>query len=809
VRISKYFRVSSLADFISSRYGNSSLVGGIVAILCVVAVLPYIAIQLKAIGTGFNILVGNPLTPGSENIAGFYKDSNFYLTCILALFIIVFGTRNIETSTKNQGLVSVIAFEAIVKLVAFICVGVFVSFVLFDGLDDIFEQAARHSELQSLFSFSESQGNDWFPALALSFLAVLFLPRQFQTAVLENTSEQNLRTAVWLFPLYLLLINFFVLPIAIGGKLLMGNEVDPDTYVLSIPLVEQHTELAIFSYIGGFSASASMIMVSVFALTIMVSNNLIMPIVAKRGDQAAEISSLLIIIRRFGIVLIMLLAYLYYILIASKYSIVTTGVISFVGVVQLAPAAILGMYWRHGSRKGALSGIITGSAIWGYMLITPHLISLGWLPETLQTDGLLGLSILRPHGFLGLTEYSPEISCFIISLFINTIVYVFVSVFTRQEQIERIQADKFINIDNYLKKGDNQMYQSGEIAVEPIVDLLERVLGKAGADSALLTFKKNRNIENEALIANAQLVAYTETVLASAIGTASARILISSVVAKEDFTFDDLLGVAKESGELLSLNKRLKQQSEELKAATSELKKANERLLALDKEKDLFISTVTHELRTPITSIRSFCEILYDNEDLPRDEQTKFLEIIVRETERISRLITQVLDLEKLQSGASQLEIRNENISRLVEEAIASVRQAAIEKNLNLTCRTTEKEIFWNVNRDRLTQVMVNLLSNAIKYHDKVAGKIIADLVVTDGHLQITVSDNGPGMAEEFQEKVFEKFYQIRKKDNIKGKGVGLGLAISKSIVEKHQGKITIERASGGGTIVRIVLPEL
>ena len=230
--------------------------------------------------------------------------------------------------------------------------------------------------------------------------------------------------------------------------------------------------------------------------------------------------------------------------------------------------------------------------------------------------------------------------------------------------------------------------------------------------------------------------------------------------------------------------------------------------MALDKEKDIFISTVTHELRTPITSIRSFSEILHDNEDLSREEQDEFLKIIVRETERISRLISQVLDLEKLQSGTSKLEFKRENLNQIIREVTDSMQQQAIEKNLKLVCQTGEKEIFWNLNRDRITQVIINLLSNAIKYHDKPAGEIRLHVSADHETAIITVSDNGPGMEKAYYEKVFEKFYQIRKKDNIKETGVGMGLAITKSIVEKHGGKIEIKSKPGEGTQISLSLPQ-
>ena len=809
VRISQHFRISSLADFISSRYGNSSFLGGFVAIFCVVAILPYIAIQLKAIGTGFDILVGQEINTSTISRKAFYNDSNFYLTGILALFVMIFGTRNIETATKNHGLVSVIAFEAIIKLVAFLSVGIFVCYFIFNDIGDIFSQAAIDPKLAELFVMKPAQLDEWFANLSLSFLAVLFLPRQFQTAVLENNNENYLRKAVWIFPLYLLIINLFVLPIAIGGKLLLGSQIDPDTFVLTIPLINQNKGLAIFSYIGGFSASASMIIVSVFALTNMLSNNVVMPIIAKRNVKLTEISKFLLATRRVGIFLLMLLAYSYYKLIANNYSLVSTGLISFAGVVQFAPITLLGMYWKTGNKKAAISALTVGVLLWFYILIIPNLAQIGLIPKTVISNGLFGISFLKPENLFGFGNYSPVISCFLISMFLNTLTYILVSIYTKQSETERRQAALFVDIKKYLVNEERPQIWNGNISTDALKDLLQRVLGNPGADKFICDYQQVHGNWQSAETANPKMIPYVETVLASAVGTASARILISSVTEDEKLKFEDLIDVARESKELLLLNKKLKQQSEELEKATDELKKANEKLLMLDSEKDIFISTVTHELRTPITSIRSFSEILYDNEDLTREEQAEFLKIIVRETERISRLISQVLDLEKLQSGTSKLEFKLENLTKIAIEATDSLNQQALEKNLQLDCQTDENDIFWNLNKDRITQVIINLLTNAIRYHDKPSGKITLHVSANSKFAMIKVSDNGPGMEKAYYEKVFEKFYQIRKKDNIKDKGVGLGLAITKSIVDKHYGQITIDSNPGNGTTISVNLPKI
>ena len=262
IRVSNHFGISSLADYISSRYGNSVFLGIFVTVFSILAVLPYIAIQLKAIGIGFDLLSLEGANTGSKGM--FLSDSSFYVTGILAVFIILFGTRNIETSNKHHGLISIIATESVIKLLAFVGVGVYVTYNLYDGVGDIFEKASKNEELAALFVMPDENLNNWFWMLGLAFLAVMFLPRQFQMAVLENNSERHLKKAVWIFPMYLLLINLFVLPIAFAGKMMLDGSIDPDTYVLTLPLSMNQNGLAVLAYVGGFSASTSMIMVLSF-----------------------------------------------------------------------------------------------------------------------------------------------------------------------------------------------------------------------------------------------------------------------------------------------------------------------------------------------------------------------------------------------------------------------------------------------------------------------------------------------------------------------------------------------------------------
>src|SRR6266496_3607283 len=376
LRISKQNRITSLADFVASRYGKSALVGGLVTVIAVIGILPYISLQLKAVSTSFTTLVQYPeiIMPAKIAALSARQDTALWVALILAAFTIAFGTRHLDAAEHHQGMVAAIAFESLVKLLAFLAVGVFVTFGIYNGFGDLFGRAAAEPKLRAMLTPLEGVAGgyaNWVWLTILSMMAIMFLPRQFQVAVIENVDEKHVNKAIWLFPLYMLAINVFVLPIAFGGLLRFPDgSVDADTFVLTLPMAEKREFLALLVFIGGLSAATGMVIVETIALSTMVCNDLVMPVLLRlrrlRLNERRDLTGLLLGIRRGAIVLILLLGYLYYKLAGEAYALVSIGLISFAAVAQFAPAILGGIFWKGGTRRGALWGLAAGFGIWFY-----------------------------------------------------------------------------------------------------------------------------------------------------------------------------------------------------------------------------------------------------------------------------------------------------------------------------------------------------------------------------------------------------------------------------------------------------------
>lgn len=808
IRICKVQRITTIADFISSRYGKNITLGSIVTVVCVLGVIPYISIQLKAISSSLRVLTNTTLA------AEAFPDTSFFIAIGLALFTIVYGTRHIEATERHEGMVTAIAFESVLKLVVFLVAGVFVTYFVFNGFDDIMTQAAQLPDFEELMTFrSEGGYAEWFWMVFLSMLAILFLPRQFQVAVVENVNEQHLNKAMWLFPLYLFVINIFVLPIALGGHLLFApGTFDADMFVLAIPLSQGQGVLALLVYLGGFSAATSMVIVATIALSVMMSNNLIMPLMVgtpyfKTGSQD-RLTRFLLYSRRLCILLVLVLAYIYYKGVAEYYSLVEVGLVSFAAVAQFAPAVLGGIFWKEGTKGGALAGIVMGSVVWFYTLVVPSIVGVGMLPTSVMSEGPFGIALLKPFELFGLQGMDYISHAMFWAMSLNTALYIGVSLLSRQTSQERNQAEVFVDIFRYSTVYESSIVWKGTAYLPDIRSLLVSFLGEQRTESALRAYhRKYPAPEDETGIADSKLVTYAEKLLSGVIGSSSAHIMVRSVVKEEEISIDEVLNILRESQQLISMNNELRRKSKELRLATAQLRSANERLKQLDELKDEFLSTVTHELRTPLTSIRALSEILYDNPELEREDQEHFLHTIVKESERLSRLITQVLDLERFESGKQELNIAPVQLQEVVKESVEALERLIEEKGIALVVDVQQSLPPIPADRDRLIQVLVNLISNAIKFCSPEQGTITVSGYWIDGYVKVNVVDNGKGIDAESQEQIFDKFYQARNQNIRKPEGSGLGLAICKKIIVSHQGRLWVESEPGKGAKFSFTLP--
>jgi len=815
IRISKAHRITSIADFVASRYGKSHFLGGLVTVIAVLGVIPYISLQLKAISSSFTILLHSPaiVMPAKAVARPFTQDTALYIAITLAAFTILFGTRHLDATERHEGLVAAIAFESLVKLFAFLAVGAFVTFGLYGGLGDLFERAHQAPELERLMTVSGGGYGTWAFLTLVSMLSILFLPRQFQISVVENVDENHVRKAIWLFPLYLLLINVFVLPIALGGRLLLGSGgVDADTFVLTLPMAVRQEGLALFAYVGGLSAGTGMVIVETIALSTMVCNDLVMPLLLRwkwlRLDEWPDVSGVLLLVRRLAIAAILLFGYVYFRVAGEAYALVAIGLISFAAVAQFAPAILGGIYWRGGTRAGAGAGLLAGFAVWTYTLAAPSLAKSGWLPAGFLEEGLLGSDLLRPQQLFGLTGFDEISHCMFWSMLANVGLYVGVSLFGRRSVEETSQAALFVDVFRHTGALEPARLWRGSASVEDLLRLLGRFLGPERARETFLAHARRRGLrEPGELPADADLVHFAETQLAGAVGSASARVMVASVVQEEPPGLEEVMDILDEASQVRAYSRELEQKSRELEAATAELRAANLRLQELDRMKDDFMSTVTHELRTPLTSIRSFSEILLDNLDLDLDERKRFLGIIVKETERLTRLINQTLDMAKIESGSAEWHAAELDVREIVLEAVDATSQLFRDRGVAVVRPAPGPWPRITADRDRLMQVLINLLSNAVRHCPPSHGRVEVRLGAADGQLRVEVQDNGPGIAPADHEKIFERFRQVG--DTLAGgpRGTGLGLAISRRIIEHFGGRLWVESDLGKGATFSFVLP--
>ncbi len=803
VRIGRVHRITSIADLISSRYGKSAALGLIVTLIAMIAATPYIALQLKAVTASYQVIAGTAEGPTDFRAA-------FFVACGMAVFTIIFGVRNIDANERHHGVVAAIAFEAIVKLAAFVAVGVFVVFGLFDGPRELFAVQDAAALRDDAF------GARWVALTFLSACAIVCLPRQFQVTVVENTSERHLAMASWLFPAYLLLLSLFVLPIAIAGTHILGGA-EPDMFVLTLPMQAKQDWLALFAFLGGFSSATSMIVISCIALSTMVSNQLVVPLwlgtELARERESGDMRRLLLTSRRISIGFILGFGFLYFRLSAAPDALASIGLIAFAGVAQFVPAILGGLYWQRANGRGALLGLIAGFGVWAYTLFIPSLGAHVIMSAQMIAEGPWGVTALTPQALFGWRGEDTLVHALFWSLLANCTLFVFGSLSRTLHPLERLQGLLFVDVFRIRAPGQHLAVQR-DASSEDLYALAQRVLSEEDARALFRQAAQAQGRRDASPEPTGAFIDQLERRLSAGVGAASARAMLSQITRGERISLDELIPLVDETARLASYAQELEEKSRALEVAAARLRQANDRLKELDTQKDGFFSQISHELRTPMTAIRSFSEILLDTGDLEDGEKRRFLRIINDESRRLTRLLDDVLDMKQLERGDVAFNMQAINPERALDQALDTCHALAVRANARIKCQTRADTVWVKADSDRLTQVFINLLSNAVRHNSNPQPRIVVTSRVHGDRYEAVVCDNGGGVPAAERERIFSHYSSTWRHPDGATPGAGLGLAISRDMMRKMGGDLELMRpahngkdTSEGGARFRVVLP--
>ncbi|MFT5176856.1 MAG: Na+/proline symporter, partial [Gammaproteobacteria bacterium] len=698
VRIGRTHRITSIADLISSRYGKSSGLAVLVTLIAVIATTPYIALQLQSVTRSFQVIVGDA---DSATTA-------FWIAAGMALFTILFGTRNLDANERHHGVVAAIAAEAIVKLVALIAVGIFVVYGVAGGLEEIFDEVP----VAMIHGGGDVFGARWVALIFLSATAIICLPRQFQVTVVENVDERHLATASWLFPLYLLGMCLFIVPIAIAGLKFLPPGSNPDLFVLTLPLSQGRQDLALLAFLGGFSSATSMVIVAAIAVSTMVSNHIVMPIALQffsAGRQVSgDVRGLLLNARRISIAVVLGLGFLYFRLSGGSDELAAIGLISFAGVAQFMPSLLGGIFWRGATRVGALAGLMCGFVLWAYTLFLPSVGSDFLLSAEVLSNGPFGINALRPRALFGLVGLDPLIHALVWSVGVNTVVFLVVSVLSNTSPLERLQGALFVDVFRGTG-GETPRFVAGSATSEDLFVLAQRILGTAPARQLFDEMALEQGLSHGLPQPSDQVIARLERELAGSVGAASAHAVVSRIGGQESIGMTELIDIADETQRLIETSRQLSQKSAELERAAHQLREANESLRTLDAQKDEFLSQVSHELRTPMTSIRSFSEILSGAEIVEPAERERFIAIIHDESLRLTRLLDEILEISRLETGAIDLPLQTMDPQQAIVAALDTISGLARSNGVSVSRESVPLGVLVRANEDRLRQVLINL----------------------------------------------------------------------------------------------------
>lgn len=830
VRIKTTHHITSIADFISARYNKSQSLAALATIIALVGTMPYIALQFKAVISTFAIIT----SPEGIATSWIARHVGPVVMGLMALFTIIVGIRRLDPTERHPGLIMAVAVECMVKLIAFLAAGIFVTYFMFDGFSDIFQKMSEQSPelLASMWSGHQASPSLWATYLLLAMSAIMFLPRQFHVAVVENSDEKHIGTAMWLFPLYMLLINVFVLPIAMAGLIKGYSTSEADTFVLGLPLHAGQKWLSLLVFLGGGSAATGMILISSITVATMATNHLLLPVVGWI-EPLSFLRRQLLKCRWVAVAGVILIGYWFEREVGESYMLVNIGIISFAAALQFAPPILGGIFWRRGSEAGALMGLGSGFVVWIYTLLLPAFMRSGWISDTLLNEGPLGVGWLKPEGLFGLHELDPITHTVFWSMVFNVSFYVVGSLLCRQSEEEQSLAEAFVGSlktgPELIRSSQRESYIDCAPKRENVENLLVQYFSKTDALAMTERCLQAAGIPDRqriSIVELARLHSEVEKLLAGSIGTAAAHKALTQAAIFTDAEARDLSEVYAEilAGLKLSpkelerkidyyqerealltdyaseLEEKVKERTKDLEAAQREIIK-NERLSVLGQ----LTAIVSHELRNPLGVIRSSAFYLSTKADPADDKIAKHLYRIEEQVGLCDSIIGELLEYTR---GRRFAAVRG-HLNPWVEEVLD---QMALPSHLQLSRNLAANLPSFNFDKEKIRRVLINLVENAIQAVNAREAEAAQkarfyrpEIVLTtrrsDGGISIQIEDNGLGMDSATAERAFEPLFTTR------ARGTGLGLAIVRKIVEEHGGSVTLRSEQGSGTTVTVVIP--
>lgn len=830
VRIKENYRITSIVDFISARYDKSISLGIIAGFLVMLGSIPYIALQLKSIISTIHIMSDVPNTQTtSSSIIG------WFVVAMMSGCSIIFGIRKLNSSERHPGMIFVLAVECLVKLVAFLAVGIFVTYGLNNGLDDILGKI--NQVVNDKYNYMGTSSLNDFLVFAtytlMAFSAILFLPRQFHVAVVENSNENHIKKARWLFPLYLFLINIFVLPIAIGGELAGLPLTSADSFVLKLSMMSKSTLMLYLTFIGGFSAAAGMIMITTVTVSTIMTNNLLLPFI-QSFSFLSFLNRYLLQVRWFCAAVFISTSYLYVQVVGSKYALVAMGMVSFAAALQFMPVILGALFWKRGSKTGATLGLSGGFTLWFVTLIIPAFVKSNWLPQELLTEGIFGLSFLRPEALFGLDQFHYLThACFWTMLF-NIGGYIIGSIYFPGSKNEQKLAQDFYEAlpsENYehLDFDDIDLSIPMKDKVIKTQNVLKKFLENEKVENMIQSTLNKFFISEDSIVSIVQFNEFyneIEKQLSGSLGSAGAHnALKDGQIFSEDEEnrltefyssfFSSMKINPKELNKKISLYKEKEKLMQQETLLLEEMIKKKSEELEVQKNLTFHASKmsalgemaggIAHEINNPLTIIGSTTRIikkLVERENIEADMISKKCDDIDRTIIRISKIIS---GLRTISRDASEEKFEKASLHTIFEDVLALCAEKFKHNNVALEVDLKESAFHETIDcrQVQLSQVFLNLIGNAYDAIEELQGDkwIKVSTKNLDDKIEIRFRDAGPGIPQEVQDKIFQPFFTTKEI----GKGTGLGLSLSNSIIKSHNGDFYIDNKESTTCFVVII----